>query len=84
VELAQEKFLHVMVFTRIRVLEASFALLRKALTNVSEYNESHGDFPMEEAHMKKYMTNYTLHALCWGVGGSMKLREREAFARQLA
>jgi dynein heavy chain 1 len=73
-----------MEFTRIRVLEATFALLRKALSNVLEYNESHSDFPMEDDHIKRYMRHYTLHALCWGIGGSMKLRLRNDFGRCIA
>jgi len=38
-----------MDFTPIRVLEATFALIRKGISNVIDYNESHSDFPMDEA-----------------------------------
>ena len=32
---------HVMEFTIIRVVEATMALIRKGISNVLEYNESH-------------------------------------------
>jgi len=32
---------HVMEFTRIRVLESTFALIRKGISNIIDYNESH-------------------------------------------
>jgi len=35
-----------MDYTRIRVLEAMFALIRKGISNILEYNEGHPDFPM--------------------------------------
>ena len=44
-----EKQPHIMEFTKIRVLEALFALLRKGIENVREFNEERGDFPLEEA-----------------------------------
>ena len=37
-----------MEFTRIRVLESSFALIRKAISNVLEYNENNSELPMED------------------------------------
>lgn len=48
-------FPHVMEFTRIRVLEASFALIRKGITNVLEYNDSHPDYNLDSDILKKYM-----------------------------
>jgi dynein heavy chain 1 len=54
IELAQTKQ-HVMEFTRIRVLEALFALLRKGLSNVIDYNENHSDFPLEDGQVATYM-----------------------------
>ncbi len=41
-----EKQVHVMEFTRIRTLEAFFALVRKGISNILDYNDSHSDFPM--------------------------------------
>ena len=39
-------FKHVMEFTKVRVLEAAFALIRKGISNVLEFNEMHSDLPM--------------------------------------
>ena len=77
-------FVHVMDFTRIRVLEATFALVRKSISNILEYNESHSDFPMEDEIMEKYMKKQVLLAIMWGVSGSMKLALRAEFGRKLA
>lgn len=41
-----ETLQHVMEFTKIRVLEAMFALVRRGITNIIEYNENHSDFPL--------------------------------------
>jgi dynein heavy chain 1 len=39
---------HVMEFTRIRCLESMFALVRKSISNVLEYNDSHPDFGLTD------------------------------------
>ena len=36
-----------MDFTIIRVLEGMFSLIRKGISNVLEYDETHPDFPLE-------------------------------------
>lgn len=46
---------HVMEYTHIRIIEAMFALIRKSISNVLEYNESHQDFEMDHNTMVKYM-----------------------------
>ena len=66
------EFKHVMDFTVIRVLEASFALIRKGISNVIDYNESHSDFPLEELIMQKYLKKWVLISLMWGLAGSMR------------
>lgn len=38
---------HVMDYTHIRVIEAMFALVRKSISNVLEYNDNHSDLMME-------------------------------------
>jgi dynein heavy chain 1, cytosolic len=73
-----------MEFTRIRVLEASFALIRKGITNVIDYNESHPDFPLDSDIMKKYMQKWTLFSLMWGIAGSMTLHQRQLFGEKVA
>jgi dynein heavy chain 1 len=71
---------HIMEFSKIRVLEAFFALIRKGISNVLEYNDSHNDFPMDPVHLAAYMSKWLTIALMWGVGGSLNLREREKFS----
>jgi dynein heavy chain 1 len=39
---------HTMEFTRIRVLESTFALVRKGISNIIEYNEMKQDFQLGE------------------------------------
>lgn len=39
---------HVMEFTRIRCLESMFALVRKGITNVIEYDDTHPDFTLND------------------------------------
>jgi len=68
-----------MEFTRIRVLEATFALIRKGISNVIDYNESHPDFPLDNEIMKKYMLKWTLFSFIWGISGSMTLADRQKF-----
>lgn len=79
-----ENMKHVMDFTRIRVIEAFFALIRKAITNVLEYNETHSDFPLEDHVISRYMKRQTVLALMWGISGSMKLALRAEFSRKIA
>lgn len=74
---------HIMDFTRIRVLESTFALIRKGITNVIEYNEYHPDFHLSEQQIESYMQKYVIFATIWGVGGSMNLFTRTQFANKL-
>lgn len=46
---------HIMEFTRMRCLEALFALIRKGIENVIEFNESQPDFPLDNSQIKNYM-----------------------------
>lgn len=39
---------HIMEFTKIRCLESFFALVRRGISNVIEYNENHSDFPLKD------------------------------------
>lgn len=74
---------HVMEFTKVRVLEAMFALIRKGISNILEYNESHPDFPMTKEQIEAYMTKWVVHCVMWGVGGAMSLRNRWEFGKRL-
>jgi len=75
---------HVMEFTRVRVLEAMFALVRKGITNVLDYNESHPDFHLSNEQIEAYMTKWVVHCLMWGVGGSLSLRNRWEFGKKIS
>lgn len=77
-------FKHVMEFTRVRVLEASFALIRKGITNVLDYNESHTDFHLDSEILKKYMTKWVLFSLMWGIAGSMTLHQRQLYGARIS
>ena len=46
---------HIMEFTRIRCLESMFALIRKGIENVLEYNDSHSDFHLADSAIETYM-----------------------------
>jgi len=72
-----------MEFTKIRVYEAMFALLRKGISNVLDYNEFHPDFPLATSQIESYMSKWLVMSLMWGVGGSMNLKDREKFSNYL-
>ena len=72
-----------MDYTRIRVIEAFFALIRKGVVNVLEYNESHPDFPLEETIVERYMLKWSAISLVWGIGGSLNLAKRAEFSRKI-
>ena len=74
---------HVMEFTRIRVLESTFALVRKGISNVIDYNESHSDFHLSGSQVENYMLKHVIFATQWGIGGSMNLQTRTNFGNKL-
>ena len=43
---------HVMDFTRIRCLESMFALIRKGVQNVLDYNDTHPDFNLTDQQIE--------------------------------
>ncbi len=65
---------HVMDFTVIRVTEATFALIRKGISNILEYNDMHQEIPLEDEILVKYLRKWTLQSIMWGVGGSLTLK----------
>lgn len=72
-----------MEFTRIRALEAFFALVRKGISNILDYNDSHPDFPMSNDQIEAYMRRWVVFAILWGLGGSETLRKREEFSKEI-
>jgi hypothetical protein len=69
-------FKHVMELTKIRVLEATFALIRKGISNVIEYNDCHPDLLISSDILIKYMLKWSIFCVMWGVAGSMTLADR--------
>ena len=73
---------HVMIFTRIRVLEALFSLIRKGVDNLVDHEEqSIGDF--NESVAKKYIRKWTLNGIIWSFVGDMSLAVRASFFEEL-
>jgi len=72
-----------MEFTRIRVLESCFALIRRGISNVNEYNENHSDFMLTESQISAYMQKWVVFSAIWGIGGSMNLSTRTNFSEEL-
>lgn len=62
-----------MEFTRIRVLESTFALVRRSISNIIEYNENNSEVPLEDDQINDFMVKQFLIAVMWGVAGSMNL-----------
>jgi dynein heavy chain 1 len=74
---------HVMEYTYIRIIEAMFALIRKSISNVLEYNETHNEFEMEQEVLNKYMRKQSVLAIMWGFSGSLKLFERANYSKKI-
>jgi dynein heavy chain 1 len=75
---------HVMEYSRIRLLEALFALVRKGIDRVVEQDEIRfGNFSGEHAIIEKYMLNWTMFAINWSFAGDLKLYERSNYLNEL-
>lgn len=77
------KYIHIMEFTRIRVIESMFALVRKGISNIIEYNENHSEFPLSEDQSINYIKKWLCVCLIWGFGGSLNLDLRTEFSNKL-
>eukprot|EP01117_Protostelium_nocturnum_P006264 TRINITY_DN2259_c0_g1_i6.p1 TRINITY_DN2259_c0_g1~~TRINITY_DN2259_c0_g1_i6.p1 ORF type:complete len:4259 (-),score=1954.67 TRINITY_DN2259_c0_g1_i6:110-12886(-) len=75
---------HIMDFTRLRVLTSLFSLINKGISNIVSYNSLHSDFPLSNDVMTKYITNRLIYSIMWAFGGSLALAERENYATWLA
>lgn len=60
------------------------ALIRKGISNVLEYNDSHQDIPLEDEVLVKYMRKWAIQSIMWGVAGSATLMRRGEFSKKLA
>lgn len=74
---------HIMEFTTIRCLESFFALVRRGVTNVIDYNDNHSDFPLSDEQVSAYMNKWTIFSLVYGIGGSMNLATRTDFSEEV-
>lgn len=74
---------HAMDFSRIRVLEAAFALCRKGISNIVEYNEN-SEFPLDEEVMRNYIIKWCIIGFNWGLAGDLKLGDRDRFWKDLS
>lgn len=73
-----------MIFSRIRVLEALFALVRKGVDNVVDKNDnSFGNYSKNEEVIQKYMINWTIFAFNWAFIGDLKLYERSEYFNKI-
>ena len=77
------KMPHVMESTVIRVTEAMFALIRKGISNILEYNDMHQELPLEDEILVKYLRKWTIISVMWGVAGALTLRERGNFSEAI-
>ena len=72
-----------MEFTKIRVIESMFALLKKGTENIIEYNDNHSEFPMSDEQIFTYMSKWLVISIIWGFGGSLSLGNRTNFSEKL-
>ncbi|KDO30766.1 hypothetical protein SPRG_04667 [Saprolegnia parasitica CBS 223.65] len=75
---------HIMDVDRLRLLMSMFSLLSKGLVHIAEYNESHSDFPMNEAHVQAFTPKWLVFSIIWGFGGSMDIAHRVKLAEFLS
>ena len=80
-----------MKFTEIRVIEAMFALIRKGVNLIVQYNEERSEFPLSESQIEgsefplsesqieAFMTKWVISSAIWGIGGSLNLAGRIDF-----
>lgn len=81
-ELAKDKE-HVMEFSVIRHLEALFALIRKGVERIVEYNEHNPDLPLEESSITNFIKKWTFMAMNWSFVGDLKLAKRSDYYQEL-
>mmetsp|Transcript_42600 Transcript_42600/g.49773 ORF Transcript_42600/g.49773 Transcript_42600/m.49773 type:complete len:465 (-) Transcript_42600:1383-2777(-) len=74
---------HVMKFTDIRALEAMFALIRKGVNTVIQYNDERPEFPLSDSQIEAYMTKHVIISAIWGIGGSLNLAGRIDFCQKI-
>ena len=70
----------------MRVLEATFALIRKGIEHCINYNEhvDEEEDELKEEQVADFVQKWTVFSTIWGVGGSMGLAERTLFSNEIA
>ena len=68
-----EQMKHVMLYTRIRVIEALFTLIKSAISEIIEYNADHPDFQLTQETIEKYLRKWVILSIIWALGGSLGL-----------
>lgn len=75
---------HVMEYSRIRLLEALFALIRKGINKVIDMDEiKFGNYSADMNIVEKFMLNWTVFAINWSFAGDLKLAERSNYFNEL-
>ena len=78
-----EKILHVMDFTKNRIVESLFALLLKGTMNIIDYNEEILEFPLDDEKIYQYTSKWLIINIIWGYGCSLSLGNRTKFSECL-
>ena len=68
-----------MDFFRMRVVESSFALIRKMFTNILD-RESELEQQLDPITTQLYLRKGVIIAFMWGIAGSMNLSSRVKFS----
>ena len=71
---------HIMMGTRMRLLNTLEALLRQGIEAVIKYDDDHPDFPMAGDHLAKFATNFLAHSLQWSFASSCSWADRTSFS----
>ena len=82
-ELAEEEP-HVMECSRIRLLEAFFALVRKGVSRVVEHDElKFGNYSADAPLVTRFMLRWTVSAMAWAFSGDLTLAARARYFERL-
>lgn len=82
-----EQYFHIMTYTKIRVVESLFSILERNITRLIDYQEEQTDvnqnFVLTPDHIENYIMRTLVVGVCWGVGGSMALKDRVCYSRDI-
>jgi len=72
---------HIMTFSIIRAITSLFAMIRKSVHNVINYNNTHSDFPMSPDQTESYLKRKLLYSLVWSFAGDSKYGTRRDLSK---